>query len=98
MSLFQKNFWFRKIPWFQKKTVPNEETQANTCPILKLPVDERFTINFKANGGKFLYTARISQEDLQLSSLTSILNENDWNDDKKVFLLDDTIKRTIQRF
>ncbi len=30
-------------------------------PEIKLPVDERFTINFKANGGKFLYCENLDE-------------------------------------
>ena len=39
-------------------------------PEVKLPVDERFTINFKANGGKFLYCENMQEVQ---SSLKSIL-------------------------
>jgi len=47
-------------------------------PDLKLPIDERFTINFKANGGKFLYCETIDEVN---ENLKLILNENNWNGD-----------------
>ena len=49
---------FRKI--FGKKTDdPNQKVdddgRSKYMPEIELPIDERFTIQFKANGGKFLY-------------------------------------------
>jgi len=44
-------------------------------PDLNIPIDEKFTIHFRKNGGKFLYcdsATEISQ------ALKNILNENDW--------------------
>ncbi|MDC7995841.1 LUD domain-containing protein [Altibacter sp. HG106] len=60
-------------------------------PEEKLPVDERFTYNFKKNGGKFLYC-----EDLEevLEAFDNILMENDWYE-KEVFCLDEQLQ---QRF
>lgn len=40
-----------------------------------LPVDEQFTVNFKSNGGKFLYCDTL--EDLN-ETFINILLENDW--------------------
>ena len=52
MSLFRKIFG-------SKSDSSQEELKSNDrgkyMPEIKLPIDERFTINFKANGGKFLY-------------------------------------------
>jgi hypothetical protein len=42
---------------------------------LSLPVDERFTFNFKKNGGKFLYCENLTEIKEQFEN---ILEENDW--------------------
>lgn len=41
----------------------------------QLPVDERFTYNFKKNGGKFLYCENLAEINEQFEN---ILEENDW--------------------
>lgn len=41
----------------------------------QLPVDEQFTLNFKKNGGKFLYCENIAELNEQFEN---ILEENDW--------------------
>lgn len=51
----------------------NEESKY--LPEKKLPVDEEFMINFKANGGKFLYCE--SEDEVQ-ETFINILLENDW--------------------
>lgn len=44
-------------------------------PDLKIPVDEKFTIYFKKNGGKFLYC----EDDHEVSqALSNIISENNW--------------------
>ncbi len=52
-------------------------------PEIKLPIDERFTINFKANGGKFLYCENLDEV---YDSLNNIILENDWEEKKCVNL------------
>jgi len=42
---------------------------------LSLPIDERFTFNFKKNGGKFLYCENLTEIKEQFEN---ILEENDW--------------------
>ncbi|MCL9808584.1 LUD domain-containing protein [Flavobacterium luminosum] len=48
---------------------PFQDTHA------QLPVDEQFTLNFKKNGGKFLYCENIAELNEQFEN---ILEENDW--------------------
>ena len=50
MSLFRK--FFGKKSDQPEEHIPNQE-RGKYMPEVKLPADERFTINFKANGGKF---------------------------------------------
>jgi len=80
MSLFRKIFGLKNTP---EENIKSEQ-RGKYMPEIKLPIDEQFTINFKANGGKFLYC-----EDMQeiKSSLKSILKENNWENDK-VMLFD----------
>ena len=53
-------------------------------PEEKTPVDELCTINFKKNGGKFLYC---EDTDEALALLNDILDENDWKE-KPLLTLD----------
>ena len=71
--------FFKKLlnlfnPEQQTEEQPTEE-RSQYLPEEVLPVDELFTINFKNNGGKFLYCD--SQEDLA-ENFVNILVENDW--------------------
>ena len=58
MSLFRKIFG-------SKSQNSGEELKSDDrgkyMPEIKLPIDERFTINFKANGGKFLYCEDLNE-------------------------------------
>lgn len=76
-----------------KKKVPKEtlETRGQHMPDLDIPVDEKFTIHFKKNGGKFLYC--ISFEEIS-EALKNIIAENKW-EDQPFFAMD---KRLIQKF
>jgi len=71
MGLFNKLFGGGKKK-VSKETV---ETRGQHMPDLNIPIDEKFTIHFRKNGGKFLYcdsSAEISQ------AIKNILDENDW--------------------
>ena len=80
MSLFRKIFG-------SKSEKSEEELKSNDrgkyMPDIKLPVDERFTINFKANGGKFLYCENLHEI---FNSLGQIIEENSWQENKVLFL------------
>ncbi|WP_439151989.1 LUD domain-containing protein [Winogradskyella sp.] len=84
MSLFRK--FFGKKSDQTEENIPNQE-RGKYMPEVKLPADERFTINFKANGGKFLYCENMEEVK---DSFNSILNENKWHNDK-VFIIDDRL-------
>ena len=72
MSLFRKIFG-------TGNDANDEESQSefNNVPssFSLLPVDEKFTYNFKKNGGKFLYCENLSEVKDQF---LNILEENDW--------------------
>ncbi|MGC4041350.1 MAG: lactate utilization protein B/C [Flavobacterium sp.] len=72
MSLFRKFFG-------TGNDANDEESQSefNSAPssFSLLPVDEKFTYNFKKNGGKFLYCENLNEVKEQF---LNILEENDW--------------------
>jgi L-lactate utilization protein LutC len=76
-----------------KKKVSKEtaETRGQHMPDLNLPVDEKFTIHFKQNGGKFLYC--VSLDEIS-SAIENIVAENNWTD-VPFFAMDD---RLISKF
>ncbi|WP_047545374.1 LUD domain-containing protein [Psychroserpens sp. Hel_I_66] len=90
MSLFRKIFGLKTT---NEDNIRSEE-RGKYMPEIKLPVDEQFTINFKANGGKFLYCENMQEVQ---DSLNSILRENNWNDDK-VLLFDDRLNDLFKDF
>ena len=82
---------FKKL--FNSKSDQSEQELKSTdrgkyMPEIKLPIDERFTINFKANGGKFLYCEDLNEV---FRNLNHIIEENDW-ENKKVLLFDSNLK------
>lgn len=91
MSLFRKIFGPKSDD--SQDHFQNDE-RGKYMPDIKLPIDERFTINFKANGGKFLYSEDLNEVN---QNLEQILIENDWKD-KKVMLLDERLKNKFKSF
>ncbi|MDB4121443.1 lactate utilization protein [Algibacter sp.] len=85
MSLFRKIFG-------SKSERSGEELKSDDrgkyMPEIKLPIDERFTINFKANGGKFLYCENLNEI---YKNLEHILEENGW-EEEQVLLLDSELE------
>ena len=61
-------------------------------PDIKLPIDERFTIKFKANGGKFLYCENLDEI---FENFTFIIKENNW-ENKKILLFDKNLKKRFE--
>jgi L-lactate utilization protein LutC len=72
MGLFDKLFGGGKKKKGSKETV---ETRGAHMPDLKIPVDEKFTIQFKKNGGKFIYCDTFEEV---LDGLNNIIEENQW--------------------
>ena len=91
MSLFRK--FFGKKSDEAEEHIPNQD-RGKYMPEVKLPADERFTINFKANGGKFLYCENMKEVK---DSFNSILSENKWRDDK-VFIIDKRLSDLFKDF
>jgi len=61
-----------------KKKVSKEttETRGVHMPDLNIPIDEKFTIHFKKNGGKFLYCDSFEEVSF---ALKNIVQENNWH-------------------
>ena len=74
MGLFGKLFSGGKKK-VSKETV---ETRGVHMPDLNIPVDEKFTIHFKKNGGKFLYCD--SSKEVS-EALRNIIDENGWENE-----------------
>ena len=71
MGLFDKLFGGGK----KKVSKETAETRGLHMPDLNIPIDEKFTIHFRKNGGKFLYC----DSDLEISqALKNIVVENNW--------------------
>jgi len=71
MGLFGKLFGGGK----KKVSKETAETRGLHMPDLNIPIDEKFTIHFRKNGGKFLYCD--SSNEIS-SALKAIIDENDW--------------------
>jgi hypothetical protein len=71
MSLFKKIFG-------AANDTTNDERNSDSNPFLpeqQLPADELFTVNFRKNGGKFLYCEDLTEVHEQF---LNVLEENDW--------------------
>ncbi|MBT8264187.1 MAG: LUD domain-containing protein [Eudoraea sp.] len=74
MGLFSMLFGGGNKKKVSKETV---ETRGVHMPDLNLPIDEKFTIHFKKNGGKFLYCDSFSEVS---EALKNIIEENHWEE------------------
>ena len=86
MGIFDKLFGGGK-----KVSKETAETRGEHMPDLKIPIDEKFTIYFKKNGGKFIYCEDFTEV---LEALQNIISENNWQS-KLFYTLD---KRVNERF
>lgn len=71
MSLFKKIFGVTD----SKAEEETENIYNAQHDVPKAPVDERFMLNFKKNGGKFIYCENLGEVKEQFEN---ILEENDW--------------------
>ncbi len=90
MSLFRKIFGIKDN---EGDNIKNE-VRGKYMPEIKLPIDEKFTINFKGNGGKFLYCENMQEIN---NALNEVLQENKW-ENKEVFLIDDRLNALFKDF
>ena len=78
MSVFRKIFGSNS-----GKSKLEKEDQQRFLPDEDSPIDEKFTINFNNNGGKFLYCE--TSTELQ-TNLNKIIEENSWSDKTALIL------------
>lgn len=80
--------WLNKL-FTKRKNNTNKvfETSGQYMPNLKIPADEKFTIYFKKNGGKFIYCEDFAE--IQ-EALGYIISENQWQD-KLFYTIDSQI-------
>jgi len=71
MGLFDKLFGGGK----KKVSGPSDETRGVHMPDFDIPADEKFTIHFKKNGGKFIYCECFSEVK---QAFKNIIEENSW--------------------
>ncbi len=71
MSLFRKIFGTST----DASAKEDKDQESSYLPEQTIPVDELFMLNFKKNGGKFLYCENIGEVREQFEN---ILEENDW--------------------
>jgi len=91
MSLFRKLFGPKSDD--SQEHIKSDE-RSKYMPEISLPIDEQFTINFKANGGKFLYCENQSEVN---QNFLNILEENSWQD-KGVVLFDERLGEKFSNF
>ncbi len=85
MSLFRKLFGSKSE---RSEDEIKSDERSKYMPEIKLPIDERFTINFKANGGKFLYCEDLNEV---FTNFENIIKENKW-ESKNALLLDKNLQ------
>ncbi len=93
MNLF-KRFLNPKARSDQDQDVPENTERGKYMPEVKLPTDERFMLNFKNNGGKFLYC--INDSEIK-EAFDNILLENDWYE-KECCCFDENLKSKFDGF
>ena len=93
MSLF-RNFLNPKSKSDKGQDIPDKDDRGKYMPDVNLPTDERFMLNFKNNGGKFIYC---ENEEEIFNAFDNILMENDWYE-KQTCCLDQNIQSKFNQF
>ena len=91
MSVFRKIFGSNTEA---SKSKTDGKNQNKFLDATSLPIDEAFTVNFNANGGKFLYCE--NNDEVQ-GFLENIIEENNW-DKKKALILNKHLKAKFKSF
>ncbi len=89
MGLFDKLFRSGK----KKVSSEDIETRGMHMPDLNIPIDEKFTIHFRKNGGKFLYCDSFSEIS---NALKNIIHENNWQN-HPFYVLDDSLEKKFSK-
>lgn len=89
MGLFDKLFGGGK----KKVSKETTETRGLHMPDLNIPIDEKFTIHFRKNGGKFLYCDSFSEIS---QAIKNILDENNWQN-HPFFIMNDALEEKFSK-
>ena len=82
MSLFRKFFGSG-----EESSEEESHSEFNrSASDLSLPVDERFTFNFKKNGGKFLYCENLFSHNFSAFALRKVLSLSGCTSPKKIII------------
>ena len=94
MSLFKRllNPNYKKSE--EKANRAGQSEHGAYYPEQKLPIDEKFTFNFKNNGGKFIYC---ENWDEIIEAFDNILLENDWYE-QDVFCINEMLSQRFDGF
>jgi len=94
MSLLRRLFNPKHKKSDEKAKKADQSEHSSYYPEEKLPLDERFTHNFRKNGGKFIYC-----EDWEevLEAFDNILLENDWYE-QEVFCVNEKLCKRFEGF
>ncbi len=90
MGLFDKLFGGGK----KKVSSETQETRGLHMPDLNIPIDEKFTIYFKKNGGKFIYCDSFKEVS---NAVQSIVDENSWQD-HPFFVMNPTLVKKFSKY
>ena len=93
MSLFRK-FLNPKSKSDKQEDIPQNADRGKYMPEVKLPTEVRLMLNFKNNGGKFLYCE--NEKEIQ-EAFDNILLENDWYE-TEVCCFDNNLKDRFKGF
>ncbi|MGO3182270.1 MAG: LUD domain-containing protein [Aequorivita sp.] len=93
MSLFKRLLNPKYKSEDKAKKADGSDT-SSYYPEEKLPIDEKFTYNFKNNGGKFIYC---ENWDEILESFDNIMLENDWYE-QDVFCVNKQLSKRFEGF
>lgn len=78
----------------EKAKQADKADRSSYFPEQKLPIDEKFTFNFKNNGGKFIYCE--DWEDIS-EAFDNIMLENDWYE-QNVFCVNEMLTKKFDGF
>lgn len=93
MSLF-KRLLFPKYKSDKKPEKSSKPDTSSYFPEKQLPADEKFTFEFRKNGGKFIYCENWEE---MFEAFDNIMMENDWYE-QDVFCLDKMLSQKFQGF
>ncbi|SFU62484.1 Uncharacterised ACR, YkgG family COG1556 [Pustulibacterium marinum] len=90
MSLFKRFFGLSK----KENENEDSEERGKFMPDEHTPIDELFAINFKNNGGRFIYCDNMTEV---FDSFQNILIENSW-ENENIYCFENKLKESFKNF